>query len=190
MEPNTPQNINDGAMPNSSAATSISSSNPAPITSPSKPSKPKALIATTVICAILAVAGIGFGVYGMLDANQKSQQTSDLKTDIANKNTTITELESTISDLKAKSEKIETVEIAESATTPTNPEPTVREEDNTIAVVLGDKLAENETRTVFKIGECTADGPSVKCPITTAKGDALISYNSNDSFLRFTLPNN
>ena len=49
-------------------------------------------------------------------------------------------------------------------------------------------LDENETRTVFKIGECSADGPSVKCPVDVNGKDALISYNSTDGLLRLTLP--
>lgn len=40
----------------------------------SKPQNTKALLATTIICALLAIAGIAFGVYGMFFQPQPINQ--------------------------------------------------------------------------------------------------------------------
>lgn len=177
--------------PTQTGATPIPASNQpsatTPLAPPNKSQKQKGLIFGIVICAILAIAGIAFGVYEFLDSNQKSAQISDLKTDVADKTTKITELETTISNLDAEKES---VNIAESGIITDDSESETTIQDGTAAVILGDIIDENETRTVFSIGQCTADGPSVKCPITTPNGEALISYVSNDSILRLTLPKN
>lgn len=47
----------------------------------------------TVIACIVAVCGIGFGVYGMMQSSQKDNQISDLKVQIENRDGAITELE-------------------------------------------------------------------------------------------------
>lgn len=49
-------------------------------------------IATAIAC-VVAVCGIGFGVYGMMQSSQKDSQISDLKVQIENRDGTITELE-------------------------------------------------------------------------------------------------
>ncbi|MBR2830749.1 hypothetical protein IKE83_00075, partial [Candidatus Saccharibacteria bacterium] len=49
-------------------------------------------IATAIAC-IVAVCGIGFGVYGMFQSLQKDSQISDLKVQVENRDGTITELE-------------------------------------------------------------------------------------------------
>ena len=51
------------------------------------------LIASMVVCAVLAVGGIAFGIYGMMQSSQKDSQISDLKVQIADKDGTITTLE-------------------------------------------------------------------------------------------------
>lgn len=51
------------------------------------------LIAGMVVCAILAVGGIGFGVYGMLRSSEKDSQISDLKVQIKEADGTITTIE-------------------------------------------------------------------------------------------------
>lgn len=45
---------------------------------------------TTAIACIVAICGIGFGVYGMMQSTQKNNQISDLKTQMNNSNTTTT----------------------------------------------------------------------------------------------------
>ena len=146
-------------------------------------------IATAVAC-VVTVCGIGFGIYGMLQSSQKDSQISDLKVEINDKSTKIEELETKISDLDNEVEEV--VTDVETATT-TNPDATDQKTSNnnseTAAILFGAMIDKNDDRTVFKIGDCTADGPSVKCPVTVDGKDALISYNSNDSILRLSLPN-
>lgn len=133
------------------------------------------------IAAVIAACGIGFGVYGVLDSQQKSQQITNLETEIVSKNQKITELETEISQIGSKDEEASESIIDESETETAT-------ENNTVVMTIESTLDENETRTVFKIGECSADGPSVKCPVDVNGKDALISYNSTDGLLRLTLP--
>lgn len=149
--------------------------------------KPTGLIIATAVCATLAVAGTAFGIYGLVDSGQKSQQVSDLKSDVASKDAKITELEAEVLSLSTKNEGSVVIE---SGNTVSQPEQETNKNDGTAAILLGDKLAENGTRAVFKLGECTADGPSVKCPVTVNGEEALISYVTSDGILRLTLSNN
>lgn len=55
----------------------------------------------TAIASVVAVCGIGFGVYGMLQSSQKDNQISDLKVQVEDSNGKITTLET---------EKIETTD--------------------------------------------------------------------------------
>ncbi len=52
--------------------------NPVPIVAEEKPVATKkggkGLLITTIVCAVLAVAGVGFGVYGMVKANEKKPE--------------------------------------------------------------------------------------------------------------------
>lgn len=71
-----------------------------------------------VVCALLAVAGVGFGVYGMLNSNQKSNQIAQMRLEITDKDEKITNLETenlTLSEDKAK------LELADQAETQVNP---------------------------------------------------------------------
>ena len=80
-----------------SAASSATLNQSTQSTQPSKAKKSKAnkpLIATAIVCAVLAVAGIGFGVYGMLQTNSKSSEISELKVQISDKDKIISEFES------------------------------------------------------------------------------------------------
>ena len=145
-------------------------------------------IATVTAC-VVAVCGIGFGVYGIVQSSQKDGQISDLKVEVNDKSAKIDELETKISNLDNKKEEVAII----TETTTTYPDATSQESsDNsseTAAILLGAMLDKNDSRTVFKVGDCMADGPSVKCPATVDGKDALISYNSNDSILRLSLPN-
>lgn len=57
-------------------------------------------IATAIAC-VVAICGIGFGVYGLIENNNKTQEISNLKTQIENSNNAITTL---------KTEKTETAD--------------------------------------------------------------------------------
>lgn len=153
-----------------------------PVLNNSKQTGGVGLKIATATAIIIAICGIGFGIYGILGSEQKSQQIADIETKLANKNQKITELEAEISQLDSEGEDILEPTIDE-------PESEVITDEETATIALESTLDENETRTVFKIGECTADGPSVKCPVSVNGKDALISYNSNDSLLRLTIPN-
>lgn len=162
--------------------------NVAPAVNTSKSSDGKGWKIATIIASVVAVCGIGFGVYGIMQGSQKDGQIADLKTEINDKTTEIEELEAEMSNLDNKTEEIvngvETTTISDAA------EQTVSDNDSeTAAILLGAVLDKNGDRTVFKVGDCTADGPSVKCPVTVDGKDALISYNSSDSILRLSLPN-
>ena len=174
-----------------------SSSNATPAPAPSKPQSSKALLATTIICAIFAIAGIAFGVYEFLDSNQKTTQISTLKNEISNKETTITNLENEVSNLEDKISAVEEnsnvvgpTETPESQVSPI-PETKPESQENTIEIIS--EIADTDTTKVYKIGECTADGGaashvSIKCPVTISGKEALISYHDNDGILRLSLP--
>lgn len=49
----------------------------------------KGLSAGMVVCAILAVAGVGFGVYGLIESNQKSDQIAQMRVEISDKDAQI-----------------------------------------------------------------------------------------------------
>lgn len=153
--------------------------------STSNPKNSKALLATAIITSVLALAGIGASIYFFMDSNNKSTEISNLNSKVTSLNTQIDEKDNKIEELETKisSLNVNNEEV-------NNPESGTTEKEGTATIVLGEAIAETETGTVFKIGECSADGPSVKCPITTTEGKALISYTSTDNVLRFTTIDN
>ena len=70
----------------------------------------------TVIASIVAICGIGFGVYGMIQSLQKDSQISDLKVQVEDSNGKITTLET---------ERIETTDENGTTITITDPTPIV-----------------------------------------------------------------
>ena len=166
--------------------------NTSPVTSPEKQQKPKALVITTVVCAALAVAGIAFGIYALLDSNQKANQISALKNDITEKEATIAKLEDDFSILEAKTST--TTEIDDTTETEAVTETDTNGESAAIALIS--ELDDTDSNKVYKIGECTADSGtaasahfSLKCHVTIAGKDALISYHDGDNnILRLSLP--
>lgn len=64
-----------------------------PVINKDKPNDKKGWKIATVIASILAVCGIGFGVYGMVQSIQKDGQISDLKVQIREDDGTITTIE-------------------------------------------------------------------------------------------------
>lgn len=152
-----------------------------------KPKGGNGLKIVAIVASVVAVCGIGFGVYGMMQSYEKDSQISDLKVEINDKIIKIEEFETKISDLNNKIEEVDTD--TETITSDTTGQETSNNDGKT-TILLGEMLDKNDSRTVFKIGDCTADGPSVKCPVTVNGKDALISYNSTDSILRLSLSNN
>ncbi len=72
----------------------------------------------TVIASIIAVCGIGFGVYGMVQSSQKDNQISDLKIQVEDSNGKVTALET--DEIKI-SESSQTITISDSAIKKQNP---------------------------------------------------------------------
>ena len=190
--------------------TTVETVTPPPVQTTSQSSdQPKtnnALKITTAICAILALAGIAFGVYELMDANQKSSKISALENTVSEKEAKIAELETTISNLEAESETQPEIENTTQPTDGTNPntEPTTTQpteqatasENPTIQLIS--EVADTDTTKVYKIGECTADSGtgasphySLKCHVTINGKDSLISYHDGDNnILRLSLPKN
>lgn len=63
-----------------------------PVINKDKPNDKKGWKIATVIASILAVCSIGFGVYCLIENNNKTQEISNLKTQIEEQNRTIAEL--------------------------------------------------------------------------------------------------
>ena len=82
----------------------------------------------TAIASVIAVCGIGFGVYGMVQSSQKDNQISDLKVQIKNEDGTVTTIETP---------KIETT-TENGGTTVTITDSTITEEKQPIAELNGD----------------------------------------------------
>ncbi|MBR2709552.1 hypothetical protein IKE72_00530 [Candidatus Saccharibacteria bacterium] len=64
----------------------------------------RGLIVGMSICAILAIGGIGFGTYGMIQSTQKDNQISDLKVQVEDSRDKIASLETTKSEAISKCE--------------------------------------------------------------------------------------
>ena len=146
--------------------------------------KPVGLIISMVVCAVLAVAGIGFGVYAFTDSDQKNQQIAELEATVDNKESEIEKLETKISILELET----TVSTSEEETTDSKPATAPETTDETATIALGDIIDENEERTVYKIGDCTSDGPSTKCMSIVNGNKVLISFLTTDEVLRLVLP--
>ena len=73
----------------------------------------------TAIVSVVAVCGIGFGVYGMLQSSQKDNQISDLKVQVEDSNGKITTLET--EKIETSDENGTTVTITDSTIAKTNP---------------------------------------------------------------------
>ena len=94
---------------NTSAATPMDSG---------KQSNGKGLKIATVIASVIAVCGIGFGVYGMVQSSQKDSQISDLKVQIEDSTGKITTLET--DEIKV-SDDSQTITISDSTVKKQNP---------------------------------------------------------------------
>lgn len=73
------------------------------------------MIAGMVACAILALGGVGFGIYEMTQANQAKDQIADLKVEVKKDDGTTTTIETP--EIKTTTDDGTTITIADSATT-------------------------------------------------------------------------
>lgn len=81
------------------------------------PKSSKALLIGTIVCAILAIGGISFGIYKTVSTSDQASEISDLKSDLSDKATTIATLESELAALKSDQP---TSDPSETPTTPYN----------------------------------------------------------------------
>ena len=81
----------------------------------------------TAIASVVAVCGIGFGIYGMIQSSQKDSQISDLKVQVEDSNGKITTLET---------EKIETTD--KDGTTVTIADSAVKNENSEDYIYVGE----------------------------------------------------
>lgn len=86
-----------------------------PVMDSGKQSDGKGLKIATVVASVVAVCGIGFGVYGMIQSSQKDSQISDLKVQIKDSGGTVTTIETP--EIETNANDGTTVTIADSATT-------------------------------------------------------------------------
>ncbi len=89
-----------------------------PVMDSGKQNSGKGLKIATAIASVVAVCGIGFGVYGMVQSSQKDNQISDLKVQIEDSNGKITTLET--DEIKV-SDDSQTITISDSVTKKQNP---------------------------------------------------------------------
>ena len=87
------------------------SNNTTPITTAKKP---KGMAIGMAICSVLALAGVGFGIYGMVSASNKSVNTADMKVQVKSEDGTITTLET--EQIETKTEDGKTVTVVETPT--------------------------------------------------------------------------
>lgn len=138
------------------------------------PKKNHGMLLGLIMCALLAVGGIGFGVWAMMDGNSQKEQL----------NKQITALNGQVSELQEKLEN-NTVD-----------DYVVNEDENELI----DEEATNEENgasgayEVISIGDCifdsgTSDGGAsiLKCEAKTSLGDGRFVYNSEDNELKFVV---
>ena len=136
-------------------------------------------IATAIAC-IVAVCGIGFGVYGMIDANStkdslvlKDAKISDLDNEITKLNTKIDELEKQV-DTQQKSSNGDSGETIK--TTVDDGELTAEIQDGIFVLKNGDGVvvAQDDTKNIVEIISCDSgtgnSNSPLKCSAKTADG--------------------
>ena len=82
----------------------------APVVENNKQNSGNGLKIATAIACIVAVCGIGFGVYGVMQSSQKDNQISALNTEITGLKQSVEELENTITDMSTNNTTPETNE--------------------------------------------------------------------------------
>ena len=102
-----------------------------PVATPTnKNKKSKGLIFGVVFCAILAIGGIVFGIYELMDSNQKSQQISELKAQVESQGDNVSLDDATVI-----------------ATKPTQNDPEVKELSDTLQAVIDETVGRASIKT-------------------------------------------
>lgn len=139
-----------------------------------KPKSNKGMVIGMVCLAILALGGIGFGIWAMMDGNtQKTQLNSRIDT-----------LEQQKNELEKDNSELETVESVDQTEIADDEE--VIEED--------EEELEEEGYRIISIGDCIADGGTaasavmiIKCDAETSEGNGKFVYDSESNTLKFIL---
>ena len=96
------------------------------------------MIVGMVACAILALGGVGFGIYEMTQANQTKDQIADLKVEVKKDDGTTTTIETP--EIKTTTEDGTTITIADSPTAVTYSDKYLYIPEMGIKVALGEEL--------------------------------------------------
>ena len=154
-----------------------------------KPKKNTAMILGMVILLILAIGGIGFGVWTMMDGNQQREQ---LNTQIEALKKQKSDLDSQIIELQAEIEQYKAASSDVTEILPPNQseaEAVVIENKFTIKNANGDIYMQLDEHLVEEIVSCepgTAEASAqLTCIVKTADGEAKVIYDYNEHSLEF-----
>ncbi|MBR3324268.1 hypothetical protein IKG24_01875 [Candidatus Saccharibacteria bacterium] len=161
----------------------------------SKKKNSNGLIASTIIFALLAIGGIGFGVYGMVNMNNKSSEISDLKIQVKDQDEKIAILESEKSEMTSRIDELMASAATASDADAGNSQPAAPAQTPTTSnTKASNVILENVLK--FNYSKCIGDqdpgapegvGISVKCPVTTTDGDGTLFWNSDSKEIGFAL---
>ena len=151
----------------------------------------KGMLIGLMFCILLAIGGIGFGVWAMMDGNaQKDDLNSQISTLKAQNNemlAQIADLQSTIEDYKNNENKEESGTVLVEWGTA---EAEVVEGVFYIKDKDGKTVAQDDSVKVLEIVSCdsgTVDSPSpLVCSVTTVDGQGKFVYSYDDGTLTFT----
>ena len=144
----------------------------------------KGMLYGMILLGILAVGGIGFGIWTMMDSNSQKEalnsQISTLKKQNNELSDKIAELESTIEEYK-NSENGETGETA--AWSAKNAE--IIDGAFFIKDSGGEVLAQSEVTAITEIVSCEylEESTALKCTVTTTDGEGWFEYNTATGIL-------
>ena len=157
-----------------------------------KPKKNNGMIYGMILLAILAIGGIGFGVWAMMDGNAQkdalNSQISALKAQNNELSNKVTELEDTISNLTSTNEGTND---GSNVTLPSWGEVKAEIVDGVFYIKTqnGETVKQDDTAIYAEIVSCdsgTAEAPSpLKCSVTTTEGSGAFVYNFEDGSLTY-----
>ena len=136
-----------------------------------KPKRNKGVIAGMVCLALLAIGGIGFGIWAMLDGNSYKESLNEKINSLEN-------------EIQSKDDRIAELE---------------KDEDNNfVGQQEQGNLDNNQRFTVLDIGDCVMDSTIVenntevgnnvlKCQAVTSNGEGIFVWSSSSNKLEFIL---
>ena len=159
-----------------------------------KPKKNRAMIVGMVLLAILAVGGIGFGIWAMMDGNakvaKKDGEISNLNNQISSLTQEKSDLTERVAELEASNKEAQE-NIAQNEEIIKADEEKIKEEE---AIIAEDQQREAEGYQVKSIDSCVLDTGTVgagstvlKCNAVTSLGNGKFVYDSQSNKLRFVI---